>query len=68
MIVVELNSVTLWWVRQEIIPGATFTTTKIGGILQHWPAYYSYCCCYHFVTPQKTMVLISTTEGTLYLT
>jgi hypothetical protein len=24
MIVVELDSVTVWWVRQETVPGATF--------------------------------------------
>ena len=24
MILVELDSVTMWWVRQETVPGATF--------------------------------------------
>jgi len=30
MIVVELDSVTIWWVRQETLPGATFKRKKIG--------------------------------------
>jgi hypothetical protein len=32
MILVELDSVAVWWVRQEALPSATFERKTIGGI------------------------------------
>jgi hypothetical protein len=36
---VELNSVAIWWVRKETLPGATFKRKKNEALLQRLPLY-----------------------------